>query len=199
MGINLLAFIIVAACNLYLYCRLGKISSIMTSNSKMFRMVFVRIVTDFICWAPLVTLSLAALFRQDLIRTSHFKWFAVLVLPMHQCLCQSISLWLTNRSLNIGYKICVAVLKESYQDIVLVVSVLNNSVTEEILSPWVKFIDQVILVPLGFLHIHILWDKIHPALCLVVVYHLQVHHFLVAVLHCLHWALMDCVSVVRGL
>ena len=85
MGINLLAFIIVAACNLYLYCRLGKISSITTSDSKMFRMVFVLIITDFICWAPLVTLSLAALFRQDLIRTNHFKWFAVLVLPINAC------------------------------------------------------------------------------------------------------------------
>lgn len=85
MGINLLAFIIVAACNLYLYCRLGKISSITTSDSKMFRMVFVLIITDFICWAPLVTVSLAALFRQDLIRTSHFKWFAVLVLPVNAC------------------------------------------------------------------------------------------------------------------
>ena len=85
MGINLLAFIIVAACNLYLYCRLGKISSITTSDSKMFRMVFVLIITDFKCWAPLVTLSLAALFRQDLIRTSHFKWFAVLVLPINAC------------------------------------------------------------------------------------------------------------------
>ena len=85
MGINLLAFIIVAVCNLYLYCRLGKISSITTSDSKMFRMVFVLIITDFICWAPLVTVSLAALFRQDLIRTSHFKWFAVLVLPINAC------------------------------------------------------------------------------------------------------------------
>ena len=78
MGINLLAFIIVAACNLYLYCRLGKISSITASDSKMFRMVFVLIITDFICWAPLVIISLAALFRQDLIRTGHFKWFAPL-------------------------------------------------------------------------------------------------------------------------
>ena len=85
MGINLLAFIIVAACNLYLYCRLGKISSITASDSKMFRMVFVLIITDFICWAPLVIISLAALFRQDLIRTGHFKWFAVLVLPINAC------------------------------------------------------------------------------------------------------------------
>ena len=85
MGINLLAFLVVAACNFYLYCRLGKISSITTSDSKMFRMVFVLIITDFICWAPLVTLSLAALFRQDLVRTSHFKWFAVLVLPINAC------------------------------------------------------------------------------------------------------------------
>ena len=51
----------------------------------MFRMVFVLIITDFICWAPLVTISLAALFRQDLVRTSHFKWFAVLVLPVNAC------------------------------------------------------------------------------------------------------------------
>lgn len=56
-----------------------------TSDSKMFRMVFVLVITDFICWAPLVTLSLAALFRHDLINTSIAKWFAVLVLPINAC------------------------------------------------------------------------------------------------------------------
>lgn len=85
MGINLLAFLIVAACNFYLYCRLGKISSITRSDSKMFRMVFVLIITDFVCWAPLVTLSLVALFKHDLINTSTAKWFAVLVLPINAC------------------------------------------------------------------------------------------------------------------
>ena len=85
MGINLLAFLIVATCNFYLYCRLGKISSITASDSKMFRMVFILIITDFICWAPLVTVSLAALFKQEVIRTTHFKWFAVFVLPVNAC------------------------------------------------------------------------------------------------------------------
>ena len=85
MGINLLAFLVVAACNFYLYCRLGKLSSVTTSDSKMFRMVFILIITDFLCWAPLVTVSLAALFRQDLINTSAAKWFAVLVLPINAC------------------------------------------------------------------------------------------------------------------
>ena len=85
MGINLLAFLIVAACNFYLYCRLGKLSSLTRSDSKMFRMVFILIITDFLCWAPLVTVSLAALFRQGLINTSIAKWFAVLVLPINAC------------------------------------------------------------------------------------------------------------------
>ena len=85
MSINLMAFLIVAACNFYLYCRLGKLSSITTSDSKMFRMVFILIITDFLCWAPLVVVSLAALFRQGLIDTNAAKWFAVLVLPINAC------------------------------------------------------------------------------------------------------------------
>lgn len=85
MSINLLAFITVAACNLYLYCKLARSPSVTTSDSKMFRMVFMLIITDFICWAPLVAVSLGALFKQEWITTSAAKWFAVLVLPINAC------------------------------------------------------------------------------------------------------------------
>jgi len=86
MNINLLAFITVIACNFYLCYRLRKISGITAYNSKMFRIIFALIVIDFLCWAPLITFSLAALFEHDLVDTSTAKWFVLLVLPINACI-----------------------------------------------------------------------------------------------------------------
>ena len=86
MGINLIAFLLLAGCNIYIFCSVHTRSSSTTaSDAKLFRMVLILIFTDFFCWAPLVVVSIAALFRQDLINTTIAKWFAVLVLPVNAC------------------------------------------------------------------------------------------------------------------
>lgn len=82
MGINLLAFINMIICNFYLCCKLRKI---IISDSKMLCVMFILIVIDFICWAPLIVFSLAALSKHSLIDTSTAKWFTVLVLPITAC------------------------------------------------------------------------------------------------------------------
>jgi len=86
MGINLVAFFLLSGCNIYIFCSVHSRSSNTTaSDAKLFRMVLILIFVDFFCWAPLVAVSIAALFRQDLINTSTAKWFAVLVLPINAC------------------------------------------------------------------------------------------------------------------
>ena len=85
-GINLIAFCLLAGCNMYILCSVRTRSTNTTaSDAKLFRMVFILIFVDFLCWAPLVVVSIAAVFRQDLINTNAAKWFAVLVLPINAC------------------------------------------------------------------------------------------------------------------
>ena len=84
MGINLLIFLLLSSCNLYIFCRIRQANT-NAFNKKMFRIILILIFTDFLCWAPLVVVSLAALSDQDLINTNATKWFAVLVLPINAC------------------------------------------------------------------------------------------------------------------
>ena len=83
MGTNLLAFTIMLICSFYLCCRLGKIT---ISNSKIFRVMFVLTVIVFMCWAPSIIFSLAALSKHAMIDTSTAKWFVLLVLPISACI-----------------------------------------------------------------------------------------------------------------
>ena len=82
MAINLLAFLFMIISNFYLCCRLRKI---MVSDYKMLRMMFVLIIIDFICWAPLIAFSLVALSKHAIVNTSIAMWFTVLVLPFSAC------------------------------------------------------------------------------------------------------------------
>lgn len=84
IGLNLLAFLFLSGCNFYIFLRVWWRSTT-TSNRKMACMVIILAFIDFICWAPLLVLSLAALSYQDLINTNTAKWFAVVVLPMSAC------------------------------------------------------------------------------------------------------------------
>ena len=81
MGINLLAFLFMIICNFYLCYRLRK----MISDYKMLRVMLVLIITDFICWAPLIAFGFAALSKHAIVNTSIAKWFIVLVLPFTAC------------------------------------------------------------------------------------------------------------------
>ena len=83
MGTNLLAFAIILICSFYLCCRLGKIT---IYNSKIFRVMFVLTVIVFMCWAPSIIFSLAALSKHAMIDTSTAKWFVLLVLPISACI-----------------------------------------------------------------------------------------------------------------
>ena len=87
MGINLVALLLSTGCSLYIccsYCVHTRSSYTAASDAKVFRFLCI-IINNFLCWAPLVVVSLGAVFQQDLINTSAAKWFAVLVLPINAC------------------------------------------------------------------------------------------------------------------
>ena len=96
MGTNLLIFLMLSGCNLYIYCRI-RWTNTTTLNRKMFLMVAMLVLVDYLCWAPLVMVSLAALSNRDLINTNITKWFAVLVLPINACAKPFIYVLLTEK------------------------------------------------------------------------------------------------------
>jgi len=93
MGTNLLTFLLLSGCYLYIYCRIRQTNT----NRKMFHMAVMVIFVDYLCWTPLVIVCLAALSNEDLINTNTAKWFAVLVLPINACAYPFIYILLTEK------------------------------------------------------------------------------------------------------
>ena len=85
--INLIGLVIVVAFYMRIYCVLRR-SSAANSHSadrKLIRSILLLTVVDFLCWAPLSVVTLAAIFNIELINTSVAKWFVVLIFPINAC------------------------------------------------------------------------------------------------------------------
>lgn len=85
--INLIGLVVVVAFYMRIYCVLRR-SSAANSHSadrKLIRSILLLTVVDFLCWAPLSVVTLAAIFDIELINTSIAKWFVVLVFPINAC------------------------------------------------------------------------------------------------------------------
>ncbi|RWS12659.1 leucine-rich repeat-containing G-protein coupled receptor 5-like protein [Dinothrombium tinctorium] len=83
--INGLAFLILMACYLRMYCAIRGSQAWNSNDSRIARRMALLVFTDFLCWAPIAFFSLTAVLGIELVSLGEAKVFTVFILPLNSC------------------------------------------------------------------------------------------------------------------
>ena len=83
---NMSAFVVILSCYIRIYCAIRGSNAWNTNDWRVAQRMSLLVITDFLCWAPIVVLSLTAAFGSSpLINLKHAKIFTVFLFPLNSC------------------------------------------------------------------------------------------------------------------
>ena len=83
--INGIAFLILMACYLRMYCAIRGSQAWNSNDSRIAKRMALLVFTDFLCWAPIAFFTLTAVSGFDLVSLEEAKIFTIFVLPLNSC------------------------------------------------------------------------------------------------------------------
>lgn len=85
IAINGIAFFILMACYLRMYCEIRGSQAWNSNDSRIAKRMALLVFTDFLCWAPIAFFTFTALSGLELISLNGAKIFTVFILPLNAC------------------------------------------------------------------------------------------------------------------
>jgi leucine-rich repeat-containing G protein-coupled receptor 6 len=83
--LNASAFVVILFCYILMYCSIRGSNAWNASDFRVAKRMALLVFTDFICWAPIVFLSLTAAFGSTIIGLNQAKIITVFVFPLNSC------------------------------------------------------------------------------------------------------------------
>ncbi|CAA3006420.1 leucine-rich transmembrane [Olea europaea subsp. europaea] len=83
ISINTLSFVLLLSCYLRMYCAIRGSQAWNTNDLKIAKRMSILVVTDFLCWSPLICVALATLFGYHLVGAEGLKFLIIFVLPLN--------------------------------------------------------------------------------------------------------------------
>ncbi|KAH9518787.1 hypothetical protein Btru_006274 [Bulinus truncatus] len=85
MVFNGISFFIILSCYLIMYISIRDSQAWNSNDTRVAKRMALLVFTDFLCWAPIAILSLAAAFGKNLIHLNEAKVLTIFVLPLNSC------------------------------------------------------------------------------------------------------------------
>ncbi|XP_055900191.1 leucine-rich repeat-containing G-protein coupled receptor 5-like isoform X3 [Biomphalaria glabrata] len=85
MVFNGISFFIILSCYLIMYISIRDSQAWNSNDTRVAKRMALLVFTDFLCWAPIAFLSLAAAFGKNLIHLNEAKVLTIFVLPLNSC------------------------------------------------------------------------------------------------------------------
>lgn len=83
IGINTFSFILLLSCYLRMYCAIRGSQAWNTNDLRIAKRMSILVLTDFLCWMPIIVVALASLFGHHLIGTNGIKILTIFILPLN--------------------------------------------------------------------------------------------------------------------
>lgn len=83
IGINTISFILLLSCYLRMYCAIRGSQAWNTNDLRIAKRMSILVLTDFICWMPIIVVGLASLFGHHLVGTNGIKILTIFILPLN--------------------------------------------------------------------------------------------------------------------
>ncbi|XP_059160983.1 uncharacterized protein LOC131944404 isoform X2 [Physella acuta] len=85
MVFNGISFFIILSCYLIMYISIRDSQAWNSNDTRVAKRMALLVFTDFLCWAPIAFLSLAAAFGKNLIHLNEAKVLTIFILPLNSC------------------------------------------------------------------------------------------------------------------
>ncbi|CAG5133115.1 unnamed protein product, partial [Candidula unifasciata] len=85
MVFNGISFFIILSCYLIMYVSIRDSQAWNSNDTRVAKRMALLVFTDFLCWAPIAFLSLAAAFGKNLIHLNEAKVLTIFILPLNSC------------------------------------------------------------------------------------------------------------------
>lgn len=85
LSFNFIAFVVIFGCYVRIYFEIRGSNAWNTSDTQVALRMALLVVTDFMCWAPIVTIALPAAFGSTFVSLEQAKVFTVFVFPLNSC------------------------------------------------------------------------------------------------------------------
>ncbi|BFZ05148.1 hypothetical protein BsWGS_08187 [Bradybaena similaris] len=85
MVFNGMSFFIILSCYLIMYVSIKDSQAWNSNDTRVAKRMALLVFTDFLCWAPIAFLSLAAAFGKNLIHLNEAKVLTIFILPLNSC------------------------------------------------------------------------------------------------------------------
>lgn len=86
LSLNFIAFVVIFGCYVRIYFEIRGSNAWNTSDTQVAMRMALLVVTDFICWAPIVIIALPAAFGSTFVSLEQAKVFTVFIFPFNSCM-----------------------------------------------------------------------------------------------------------------
>lgn len=83
LSINTLSFILLLSCYLRMYCAIRGSQAWNTNDLRIARRMSILVVTDFLCWTPIIFTAISSLLGHHLVGTQGLKTLTIFILPLN--------------------------------------------------------------------------------------------------------------------
>lgn len=83
VGMNTFSFILLISCYLRMYCAIRGSQAWNTNDIKIAKRMSILVITDFLCWMPIIVVAIAFLFGHYIVGTNGMKILTIFILPLN--------------------------------------------------------------------------------------------------------------------